>query len=134
MPSLGNDTTTRGRIVPQVYSSLPIQCVCYPYVASSAPTISISRRWEKSLRVALLAPLVDLVVNLLGDGDVGNNDRVEGAGGVAGSLGRVTTGVVLVLAEGVGIPRHAALGDVDGGLGGRAGGGAACETLSVSFP
>ena len=66
--------------------------------------------------VAVLAPLVELVVQLTGEGDVGNNDGVQGAGGIARLLVGVTTGVVLVLALGARLPRHAALGHLDGAL------------------
>lgn len=66
-------------------------------------------------------------MQLLRQGDVGDDDRVEGAGGVLGSLAGVAAGVVLVLALGIAFPRHAALGDVDGVLGGGTGGRAACD-------
>lgn len=72
------------------------------------------------LRITVLAPLVVLLVKLGGQGDVGNNDDVEGAGGVLGSLGGVTTGVVLVLAAAIAVPGVA--GDVDGSLRGGTGG------------
>lgn len=66
------------------------------------------------LRITVLAPLVVLLVKLGGQGDVGNNDDVEGAGSVLGSLGSVTTGVVLVLAGAIAVPGVA--GNVDGSL------------------
>lgn len=72
------------------------------------------------LRVAVLAPLVVLVVKLGGEGDVGDDDDVEGAGGVLGLLVGVTTGVVLVLARGAALP--GVVGDADGRLGGGASG------------
>lgn len=75
-----------------------------------------------ALRVAVLAPLVELVVKLGGEGDVGDHDDVEGAGGVLGLLAGVTTGVVLVLARGAALPGVTVLGDVDGRLGGGASG------------
>lgn len=76
-----------------------------------------------SLRVALLAPLVVLVVVLLGSGDVGDDDNVESAGGIARSGVGVAAGVVGVLASRAALPGH--LVDVDGGLGGGLGGGSA---------
>ena len=62
----------------------------------------------------------------LGEVDVGNDNHVDGAGGVLGRRAGVTAGVVLVLSlAGAGLPRHAALGDCDGGLGCRLGWGTA---------
>ena len=78
-----------------------------------------------ALRVAVLAPLVVLVVQLAGEGHVGDDDDVEGRGRIAGGLAGVAAGVVLVLARGARLPGHAALGDVHGVLGGGCGGGAA---------
>lgn len=72
------------------------------------------------LRVSLLAPLVELVVVLLGSSDVGDDDNVEGAGSITGSSVGVTAGVVLVLALALAFPGHA--GDVDGRLRGGVGG------------
>lgn len=77
---------------------------------------------SRDLRVALLAPLVVLLVELGGEGNVGDNDDVEGAGSILGSLAGVTTGVVLVLAQSLGLPGVTVLGDADVGLGGGAGG------------
>lgn len=78
------------------------------------------------LRVALLAPLVELLVQLLGEGDVGDDDGVDGAGGLAGLLVLVAAGVVAVgTLAGVGLPGRAGLGDVL--LGGGGGGGGSCE-------
>ena len=73
-------------------------------------------------RVAVLAPLVELVVQLLGKSDVGDDDGVEGGGSVAGRVLGVTAGVVLVLARGAALPGHAALGNADRLLGGGSGG------------
>lgn len=91
-----------------------------------------------SSRVALLAPLVVLVVVLLGSGDVGDDDNVESAGGIARSSVGVAAGVVGVLALRAAFPGH--LVDVDGGLGGGSGGRSAwrrdvsnCTSLVLGF-
>lgn len=97
--------------------SLPFLCLSKDASISNLSSLCLL------LRVALLAPLVELLVSLLGGGDVGDDDDVEGAGGVAGGGVGVAAGVVLVLALGVALPGHG--GDVDGGFGGCAGGGAA---------
>lgn len=61
-----------------------------------------------------------------GQGNVGNNDGVQGAGGVAQGLALVTVGVVLVLvdlATLVGLlPGHGTLANADVALGGDGGG------------
>ncbi len=107
-----------------------------PYSPSlfSIPGPIINRR---HLRVAVLAPLVVLVVELLGEGDVGDDDRVDGRGRVAGLGVGVAARVVLVLGlVAARLPRRAALGDVHAGLGRGAGRVAACwlkEEISVSF-
>lgn len=95
-------------------------CLLYLFLHhSTVPRSSISI----SLRVTLLAPLVELVVVLLGSGDVGDDDNVESAGGIAGSSVGVAAGVVGVLALRAALPGH--LVDVDGGLGGGTSGGSA---------
>ena len=61
-----------------------------------------------------------------GQGNVGNNDGVQGAGGIAQGLALVTVGVVLVLvdlATLVGLlPGHGTLANADVALGGDGGG------------
>lgn len=67
-----------------------------------------------------------LWVAYLGEGDVGNDNGVDGAGGLAGLLVLVAAGVVAVgTLAGVGLPGRASLGDVL--LGGGGGGGGSCE-------
>lgn len=52
----------------------------------------------------------------LGQRDVGNNHDVHSAGSILRSSVGVTTGVVLVLASGLTLPRHGVLGHRDLGL------------------
>lgn len=67
----------------------------------------------------------------LGEGDVGNNDNVDGTGRVLGGGIQVAAGVVLVLAlAGAGLPGHAGVGDLL--LGCRRGGGTSCAGIRVS--
>lgn len=65
----------------------------------------------------------------LGEGDVGNNDGVHGAGGSAEGLVLVAVGVVLVLVDlavaSLGVPGHGGLADADVALGVDGGGLAA---------
>lgn len=65
----------------------------------------------------------------LGEGDVGNNDGVHGAGGSAEGLVLVAVGVVLVLVDlavgGRTVPGHGRVADADVALGGDGGGFAA---------
>jgi hypothetical protein len=109
---------------------------CFPKFltlqAAAEPEKSQDLAWSSAL-VAVLAPLVELVVELAGHGDVGHDDGVEGAGGVTGLLAGVAAGVVLVLARGAGgLPGHAAGGHGDGALvGGGGGGGAEVEASSA---
>ena len=64
----------------------------------------------------------------LGEVDVGDNDNVDGAGGVLGGSGGITAGVVLVLASArAGLPGHGVLGLGNGSLVGRGGRAAAFE-------
>lgn len=64
----------------------------------------------------------------LGEVHVGHDDNVDGAGRILGGRAGVTTRVVLILALGrASLPRHAVLGDRDGGLGCGRGRGAACR-------
>lgn len=64
----------------------------------------------------------------LGEGHVGDDDRVEGRGGILGGDAGVTTGVVLVLALTTGrLPRLAVGGLGNGALGRSAGGGTGCS-------
>ena len=76
---------------------------------------------QSHLWVAVLAPLVVLLVKLLGKRDVGDDDGVQGTGSVARLGVGITTGVVLVLAAMFALPGHAVLGNVDeslrGGIG-----------------
>lgn len=63
----------------------------------------------------------------LGEVDVGDDDDVDGAGGVPGVLGGVAARVVAVLALGCArLPGHALAGDADLGLRGGLCGGGAC--------
>lgn len=71
-----------------------------------------------SLGVTVLAPFVELVVQLLGKGDVGYDDGVKGRWGITRSGRVVATRMILVLALGVTLPGHAILGDTHGRLGG----------------
>lgn len=72
--------------------------------------------------VTVLAPLVVLLVQLLWQVDVGNDDGVDGAGGLLGLSGPVAAWVVLVLALSAGLPGAAGVGNLllGGGGGGRA--------------
>lgn len=71
----------------------------------------------------------------LGEGDIGNNDGVHGAGSSAEGLASVTVGVVLVLVDlailGLGLPGHGALANADVALRGD-GGGLAAEVPKSS--
>lgn len=71
----------------------------------------------------------------LGEGDVGNNDGVHGAGGSAEGLVLVAVGVVLVLVDlaigGLSVPGHGGLADADVALGGD-GGGLAAEVPNIA--
>lgn len=62
----------------------------------------------------------------LGQGDIGDNDSVHGAGGSAEGLVLVAVRVVLVLVHlailGGGVPGHGRLADADVGLGAHGGG------------
>ena len=72
-------------------------------------------------------------MQLARESNVGDDDDVEGRGCVAGSLAGVAARVVLVLARRASLPRHAALGDCHGVLGGGGGRGAAfCVAAIVS--
>jgi hypothetical protein len=71
----------------------------------------------------------------LGEGDVGNNDGVHGAGGSAEGLVLVAVGVVLVLVDlaiaRLGVPGHGGLADADVALRGD-GGGLAAEVPDIA--
>lgn len=71
----------------------------------------------------------------LGEGDVGNNDGVHGAGGSTEGLVRVAVGVVLVLVDlavgGLTVPGHGGIADADVALGGD-GGGLAAEVPRIT--
>ena len=72
--------------------------------------------------------VLDVVGSYLGEVHVGDNDNVDGAGGILGGSAGITAGVVLVLALGrAALPRHAVLGKRDGALRSRRGGGAALK-------
>ena len=69
-----------------------------------------------------------------GEGDVGNNDGVHGAGGSAEGLVLVAVGVVLVLVDlaiGLSVPGHGRLADADVALGSD-GGGLAAEVPGIT--
>lgn len=99
------------------------------------PLFSPRQSFDKApaLRVAVLAPLVELVVSLPGERDIGHNNRVQCAGGITRRSVGVAAGVVLVLSGRVTLPGHTVLGDVDGGLGGGGGRGAAWIWLAAIF-
>lgn len=73
---------------------------------------------QSHLWVAVFAPLVVLLVKLLGKRDVGDDDGVQSTGSVARLGVAITTRVVLVLAAVFALPGHAVLGNVDESLGG----------------
>lgn len=67
-------------------------------------------------------PVRDRRDSYLGERDVGNNDNVDGAGGILGGSRGITAGVVLVLASArTRLPGHGVLGLGNGSLGGRGG-------------
>lgn len=70
-----------------------------------------------------------------GEGDVGNNDGVHGAGGSAEGLVLVAVGVVLILVDlavsSLTVPGHGGLADADVALGGD-GGGLAAEVPGIT--
>lgn len=109
----------QGQGIPRVFSVIHLHPLYQKKISLSQISGCLSMHSRKlHLRIPVLAPLVELIVNLSRESNVGNDNDVEGAGSVPGFLGEVAARVVLVLADAVTFPGHAALGDGYVGFGG----------------